>query len=420
MSNKAALKRVKNHLNTLVTVAVFCLPYASFAGAAAYEIPPNLSASNLLTPELISGKYHTVDEEVVNDGFMNQYLIKSKFGVIRASSTAELKERIREIFVIAEMDKVEKSDTFIASAKEGGKDVFEGIANIITKPVDSITSAVSGVGSMFKRTGAALFGDSRSDQEDNRLKNLIGFSKTKREYAADYGVDVYSSNTILQDHLNTMAWAGYTGGLGATLTVGAVTGPAITFTGGTRLLGEIFRTKSPDDLRIMNREILKTIGVSVDVIDLFMANTNFSPSQQTLFVDALKRIKGVQSLNLFVKLAVHSQDESEAKFRTRQAQMYAAYHHKIAPITDFISMGDVVIAKTRENQLVVNAPVDYMVWTKEIANLTKGAANSAQGQQKWIQKVLLIDGTMTAQARNSLNAQGWKVKEGQADIMKLN
>ena len=186
-----ATERPKGWLIALaVGSALLCSPYVSYAKPTIYEVPPTLSASKLLTPELRAGQYHTVDEKVVNDGFMKHYQINSKYGEFEAGSTAELKERIREIYAIAEMDKVESSDTFVESVKEGGMDVVTGVKDIVVHPIDTVSNAISGVGSMFRRAGARVFGDPKSDQEDSQIKSIIGFSKTKREYAADYGVDV--------------------------------------------------------------------------------------------------------------------------------------------------------------------------------------------------------------------------------------
>ena len=160
------LRRNKRLIFLAVGATLLCSPFAGYSEPAQYENPPILRASNLLPPELKKGPQHSVDNRITNDGFMNQYRINSKYGVFQANSTAELKERIREVYAIAAIEKVKSSDTFLASAKEGGQDIVHGVKELVTKPVDTVSNAISGVGRMFRRAGDNLFGDSRSDKEN--------------------------------------------------------------------------------------------------------------------------------------------------------------------------------------------------------------------------------------------------------------
>ena len=84
--------------------------------------------------------------------------------------------------------------------------------DMVFQPVKIVKTAVSGVGLAFRRAGDSVFGAKRSDAEDSKFKNLIGFSNYKRENAHDLGVDVYSKNEVLQDRLNEISWAGFAGG----------------------------------------------------------------------------------------------------------------------------------------------------------------------------------------------------------------
>jgi len=67
--------------------------------------------------------------------------------------------------------------------------------------VETVKGAASGLGVAFRRASDALTGPKRSDAEDSKIKDLVGFSKTKREYAYQLGVDAYTDNEKLQDRL---------------------------------------------------------------------------------------------------------------------------------------------------------------------------------------------------------------------------
>ena len=96
----------------------------------------------------------------------------------------------------------------------------------MTDPVDTASGAVSGVGKLLGRASEAVTGGARSDAEESRAKDLIGFSKTKRDYAYELGVDVYSRNPKLQEALDDIAWTGYAGSISTSVAFAAVPGAA--------------------------------------------------------------------------------------------------------------------------------------------------------------------------------------------------
>src|SRR5204863_1624037 len=142
----------------------------------------------------------------------------------------------------------------------------------------------------FRRAGEVHTRPKRNDTAYSKNKDLIGFSKTKREYAYQLGVDAYTYNEKLQDRLNEISWAGYAGGITWTAAMSAVPGGAglaISISGMHKLLNEVFRTTPPTDLRRMNAEKLGAMGVHPEIADTFLNNSVYSPRYQTLLVNAL-------------------------------------------------------------------------------------------------------------------------------------
>jgi hypothetical protein len=90
---------------------------------------------------------------------------------------------------------------------------MQSAMSLVTSPVQTLSGAARGVGAAFERVDESLFGAARSQSEDSRIKDAIGFSATKRQYAYEFDVDVYSDNQKLQDMLNKISWAGYAGSL---------------------------------------------------------------------------------------------------------------------------------------------------------------------------------------------------------------
>lgn len=373
-----------------------------------------LSASKILPPDLLSGPNHRVEERVYNDGYLNRYTVLSKFGGFVAVSTPMLRKRINEINALVRMEQIQGTKEYAASIKEAGTDTLAGFKNLVTKPVDTVKGAASGLAVAFRRAGDAIGGAKRSDSEDSQLKDAIGFSKTKREYAFLLGVDAYTDNQKVQDRLNEISWAGYAGGLTWAAAMAAVpggAGVAITVSGTHKLLNDVFRTTPPVDLRRMNGEKLKAMDVHAEIADRFLNNSVYSPREQALLVNALDEMKGVGNRATFVRLASTTTDRDMAFFRQRQAEMYAGYHKAVAPFETFIALGEFAAARTTKNEVVFNVPLDHLVWTQDMAQLLTAADSRVIQLTRPVNKQLWVTGTVSARARKEIESRGWQVQE---------
>jgi hypothetical protein len=358
----------------LIVLAAWALagPVLPALAQQGYEASPVLSASKILPPELLSGPNHRVQERVTSDGYLNTYQLDSKYGTWQVISTALLRKRIGEINAMIVMEKVQSSKEYLDSIKEGGLDAMTSAVSLMTRPVQTLTSAAQGLGAAFTRVDESLFGSKRSGSEDARIKDAIGFAATKREYAYQFDVDVYSDNQQLQDMLNRISWAGYAGSLTWSAAMAAVpggAGVAMTVIGTNKVLNQIFQTTPPVALRKMNTEKLLAMGVHPEVVDAFINNTVFSPREQTLLVHALGEMNGVADRGALVRLSVSSVNSTIALFRQRQAQMYAGYNKSVAQLERFIALGQFAASRTANGALVVNFPADYVVWTEAMAQM---------------------------------------------------
>ena len=391
---------------------LFAFSSSSFAANAAYENAPALQASKILPPEILSGPNHRVEDKVVNDGYLNTYRISSKSGNFTAVSTAMLRKRIGEINALVVMEKIKGTKEFTSSLKQAGVDTLGSMKNLVVHPIDTVSGAASGLGAAFRRASDSLTGPRRSDTEDSRIKNAIGFSKVKRDYAYELDVDVYSDNEKLQEQLNQISWAGYGGSMtwsAAMMAVPGGAGIAVSVVGTNRLLNTIFRDTPPVELRRMNGEKLAAMDVHPEIADAFLSNSVFSPRQQTLLVHALDEMKGVANRAAFVGFAATTQRASIAFFRQRQAEMYAGYHKSVGPLSDFVSLGELTAARTTDG-LVFCAPLDHLVWTEPIGRFIT-AANDVINEAGPKKKQLWVTGTLSPRARKEMENRGWQVQE---------
>mgnify|MGYP001481473412 CR=1 FL=1 len=410
-------KRCRGSFSRLALILMGMLvlqPSFTTAAQQGYEMAPVLSASKILPPELLSGAHHRVQERVTNDGFLNTYQIDSKFGTFTAVSTAVLRKRIGEINAMIVMEKVQTSKEYVSSIKEAGLDTMTSAASLITSPVKTVSGAVQGLGAAFSRVSESMGGAKRSQSEDSSIKDAIGFSTTKRQFAYQFDVDVYSDNQKLQDMLNRIAWASYAGSLTWSAAMAAVpggAGVAMTVIGTNKVLNQIFQTTPPVELRKMNLDKLNAMGVNPHVADTFLNNTIFSPREQTLLVHALGEMNGVADRGALVRLALPSQNQTVALFRQRQAQMYAGFNKSVTPLERFVSLGQFAVGRTVNGALVFNVPLDYLAWTEPMAQLLTGANQLVNELPGIKEKQIWLAGTLSPRARKEVESRGWQVRD---------
>jgi hypothetical protein len=402
----------------LIGSALLATGYPSLAQTA-FETPPKLQASKILPPELLKGPDFEVAEEVVNDGYMNTYTIQSRFGTFTANSDEELRIRVGEVHAIAKMDELARSEQFIKGVGKAGKDVLDSSKDLVFHPVDTFKDTTGGVKAMFQsvRRGVHELGEEDGGVGSVDVGEMIGYSRAKRQYAAKFGVDPYSTNPVVQAHLARLSKAGFVGDVGAGAALGFLdggVGMTMSVFGNLQTLKEELRDKSPDELRELNEKRLRAMGVEQSVIDLYLGNYVFSPTYQTAFVSALDEIDGAADRGQFVKVAVLAKDEDQALFRLFQARMYANYHKTVKPIQAFVLVSEllVVAARTPDGALVALAPADDVFFTSSLAGYFEAARSGLDNVPGVSRKELWIAGGMSPTARKWLTDSGWKVHTG--------
>jgi hypothetical protein len=92
---------------------------------------------------------------------------------------------------------MQQSDAFEQAAVEAGKSSLRSAKNLIDDPAGTLSAIPKGIGSIFDRASEQLRRSGHSRYEDDSAKQLLAVSGFKRDYAAKFGVDVYSSNEVL-------------------------------------------------------------------------------------------------------------------------------------------------------------------------------------------------------------------------------
>ena len=212
--------------------------------------------------------------------------------------------------------------------------------------------------------------------------------------------------------MDDIAWAGYAGGMSLSVAlapVGGAAGAVISVSRLSKTFNEIFRTTPPNELREQNAQKLLAMGANPDIVDLYINNTVFTPREQTLIVFALNEMPGTGNRGAFVKFAVPTSDADMASFHRNQAEMYAGYNRSVEPIQQFVPFGRFVAARAAGDKIIINVPLDHLVWTEAMAKMIT-RANSLVVAMKWpTQKQFWVTGTVSPMAAKEMNRRGWKV-----------
>lgn len=381
-----------------------------------YETPGILDSHKILPRDLIEGESYWVERRVETHRFNNHFTIKSRFGQFEAFDEAMLRIRINEVAAIGMLEEVKKSSAFAEAAKKAATSPIKGAKALITDPVDTVKGIPKGVGRFFSRLGEMTKGG-RGDQEEGYTKELIGFAAVKRQYAHKMGVDVYSSNKVLQKELNSVSWAGFAGGVGVSLAMLPIKGAseaAYFSIMGTKLIhsmNQILLDNSPEDLRRINREKLKQIGIEDSVIKEFLDCPAYSPRHETIIAHALAEMDGVRNRDQFIKQALFAEYEEDAFLYQQIAELMHGYHAYVKPIREIIPVRNIVAGYTADQAIVVTIPVDYVYWTERADHGSEALLQLKTADRTVSRVELWITGRLTPKARRELEGRGIVVKE---------
>ena len=402
--------------SSLLALSLFFILSAQPAKAAEYEQPSVISAKTILKPEQLKGPYHTVDDRVQLDGMYYQYSVTSPFGTFQANSSMDLNVLIYELGAIAAMKKVETKSTAAESLKKSGENTANGIKNLITEPVSTLSGAAEGVGDLFNRAKGTVGKREATETEDSKFAQLVGFTKSKGTIASKFGVSIFSRNKALQEELDRLAMADYLSGVSvglATSAIPGVGGLVLSTSGTARILNDAANNTPPSKLWLQNKTKLLAMGIDADTVELFLNNPVFSPALETILVAALESMKGVANREIFIKVGLQASNPDMAGLITEIAVLSAGYNKNIAPLKGFAPMVRLVKGIKKDGSTVVLLPTDRIIWSKNIADVAKDLTATKQDKTAGIELWTL--GTLSEQTRSALQEKGWKTNENIRD-----
>ena len=405
-----------------VVLIMFMTPLV--AVAAEYDVPTDRKASDILPADKLSGPHYQIQDKVVCYGYMDQFTVNSDYGPFEPSSDYALRKLLREIQAIAKLQEVKQSKAYLDSVKSAAKMPFEFGKSIITDPVDTVSGVPKGVYRLFSNIGTSM-GSERDPSEDARYKELLLLSSYKRDYAYELGVDVYSSNPVLQKELNSVGWAGAAGNLSVSAALAPFGGTGVMVVKMTSLgqsFNNMLKKEPASRLRQINAEKLEKMGVSKELADKFLDHPAFTPTHDTVLVGSLATLTAAQGRDIFINRILTAEDEEMANYFQNMAETMRGFNESVSPITNITVAFGVVFARAENGSVLIPIPIDRALWSDRSEWIMTNAIKSYKevaGSQPIGKMELWITGTATPLTKQELGKLGVGVVENVSKRIEL-
>lgn len=386
-----------------------------------FEAPPILKAADLLPPQLRSGPLFQVDDRVPTDGLLGHFTLRSELGTFVVPGRELLKIRIAELSAIQQLENMSKSRVFVEALGRAAAKPLESAGQIITHPVETVTSLPAGISRMFDRVslGAQKISEAATDPTKSDAQRAeeaagrvgsatitaLGFEQGRRQLAKSLGVDPYTTNPVLAQKLTDIAWVSFSGRLAVnTLTAALV--PASLAISGTSITHDLVYDTPSADLIVKNKEKVLAMGATEAQAKALLNNRWYSLTVLTSMVTELERLSDVAGRPDVIALAATATNEEEARFLAAGVQILARLHTTTTPIRRVTGHGTVV-GFAADGAVIVPAQVDYVSWTERVARFAERSDLKARKRGIW------VTGKASASplAKQGFNKLGWTFHE---------
>ncbi|NIR32171.1 MAG: hypothetical protein GWN84_23305 [Gammaproteobacteria bacterium] len=372
-----------------------------------YESPPTVWATEILPPHLLSSDAHHVDDEVDTDGNFFRFTVHSEYGTYEPASLALFEVRIHEIVTLRQaITQYERGERTFAGSPEGQVRLGEPLTQSDLAAANRVLTAPLMAPGERGGRGQPASPSPRGDPV---------FEAHKRNVAALYRLDVYSSNPTVQSFLDTVASARIEGrfSAGAGSFILAPPDHQRRIEGGVleAKLGSRIRSNSREDLALWLEGELARMGADTQLRRRFIGHPHLSPRHQSALVVYLGYLDKVARRDLLIRAALDARDERDALSYEQLARMLALYHAEIEKLDRLETRGSgLPVAVTISRALVVALPVDIIHWSEEAAAVFRALDEHAQ-RPAFSRREVVLSGMLTDMAKRQLGALVFDYRE---------
>jgi len=417
---------------------------ASQSGASQngpFETVSRMASSDLAPGLDLTGPGYRISPDAPIVDYYGQFQLRSDVGTLNADGAKVLKLRVRELPAIRALDRVSRGKVFTDAVSRGVERPASAVRQVATEPEETLAGLPEGVGRFLLRSArrikdialdlndAAVNSRANTEAEDQQEEeaaiaqerrseraqqvatsatlSYIGYNKARREIARQVGADPYSTNPLLDERLDRLAWASWSGAKLSGLTIGligGIAGQALGYAGDAyKLVWEL----PPEDLKLRNLKVLSDLGIAgKQARDLVRRSKAFTLTQQTEFVQLLRLPMFAGARGDLFELALAAEREVHARFLIDAMRMLRnVAEDEQRTQARAIVIGASPAMRLRDGSFVIALPVDYLYWSPEIAQFVW--RDDLLGHHN----LLLVTGSVSPQAREAFSQAGFSVRE---------
>jgi len=359
-----------------------------------------------------AGPNYQIANPVRSDGFMRIYVVKTKLGDSAVIGDALMRQRIVEMGALAELEKISNSEAFNKSLLDAGLSPIKYAGALVTRPGETISNTLSGIGSLFSQVGSSM--NNMGKSRDDTMQSLLGVTKKRRELAIHLGVDPYTDYEPLAVRMTQLSEAAATGGLvvsGALMAIPGVGGIIVTNTATSSTISTLARDLTAAQLLDLNRKKIADMGIDQATAETLLLNRSFTPLDVTVIVASLESMSAVKNRGAFIARAASVNRHDAAFFMRKQAELLSDYYAKTGGFTAFVTLGGYPFNVTRQGGIMGILPLDSLSWTDNTARSMKDIVAAARRGGYAGKAEMRITGQSTKLAKQQLKELGWTITD---------
>jgi len=254
----------------------------------------------------------------------------------RVISNDLIAERMYEADAIEVLRQIKETDAY----KKGLDAALEAPLTLTRKtledPVAVLESIPDGLSNLMQDIGAALgsVGKGESKEENALVKDLIGFNTVKRRLASELGVDVYSSNPLLQQELDDVAWSMFAGGavIDVALTAAPLVASLTVRVSDQANTGNLSWKVPPATLQQAIVKAVKKNGLNDMELEALVFHKTCSLNHLSSMVTNMTALGLVEGIDMFYRQVNALSSEQECRIHQKIAELVYLYHVNKQPI----------------------------------------------------------------------------------------
>jgi hypothetical protein len=393
-----------------------------------YDQPQPTNVRDILPPSLVDNEYFTIRDEVTWFDGLHMFTVDTEFGSFEIWGEPMLRVRLREFVAWHELREVSSTE---AGAQAVGRTVMRparALVQAFSHPVETVKGVPQGIGRMFRRIGrkADNVSDAVTGEEDDetigdvnrdavegeRTKagkaadSLVGVNSAFRRWAAKVEVNPYTTNEALIAELNRLAKADAYVSAPAKILIPGIPGALGLVSKVTR---NIYRLPWYEVVE-ENRKSLVGMGIGEDRIEALFDNANVNLIIQTLVIEMLKELEGVEGRSNAVEQMILLKSESEAIWFAETMLMADWFHENETPLQALLPGTLVPVVHTTDGRVIAFTASDYVYWTSFYSSLLSSFLKQFESRSD--QREIWIADQVSPRFVDGVGALGWGVKSG--------